>query len=796
MQSLQSIKIEGNPMLAVPSDILSDHKQLMNYATQSANTTVRWNRVSLLVLGKEVKPVRFFKLGFFVKNLVCKKGVGKSNLIEMLRNNRTKSKNISTDGVEIFSWNVESAEVKRRAMVMKSPLERKRSSTDGESKKYADTKFTIFDFGGQSLFYMTHQFFLHKEGIYIVAFNLSCIDYKNIFYWINTIVAVCGTEPPISVILVGTHLDLFLHSIPSKHQSEVLSNLKLEIRKKCKSYLYKLEDICLISNHSGEGISDLRKKLLQIVKDKSLNCKIVPKHYEVMANAIHKLRHKEVISWSEYCKVALEVSIPFVDLGKLTKFLHDSGLIMHFDEEKLRELVVVDPQFLAKRMSDIVSFKYNWEDGIVLRSLLNVVWKEYTEQRKNQIIFLLERFEVLFSTILKDSNASVEKEKSLEQSLFIDDEESNEIKKGIEKKSGTKDGMVGREELERASQAFAQVIVIPNMLPLSVGREKLSSLWTNVPFSHKHYRKYSFTFLPEGFFSRVIVRSMNAPELRILHIWRLGMIVEQGEEQRALLQLLDCNLYICVGTKKKTEKKEKGGTKSGSRHGQVPVLNSLHSIDKGESNVPHTCRSFGKNEEAFSSLIELETEEIAEAILSPGEKEKRLSRRSRSKSLSNKTEKPKECTPQQIRDKLLEECLESGSSINKRNTYEEKGGEQDTLLQTLVEMLDTLIASFYSLMDTKIKREIPCSHCFFSLNFKTWDSDVVAFNYKSISREYVEKILFLSREFLLLSESPSISVFSLEECISNFIQSKGDVRFKWYKIISHSNLQFFVFLKS
>ena len=55
--------------------------------------------------------------------------------------------NISTDGIDIGSWN------------------------SGKGKN--QIKFSTFDFGGQEIFYPTHQFFLTSRCVYIVAFRVD-----------------------------------------------------------------------------------------------------------------------------------------------------------------------------------------------------------------------------------------------------------------------------------------------------------------------------------------------------------------------------------------------------------------------------------------------------------------------------------------------------------------------------------------------------------------------------------------------------------------------------------------------
>lgn len=68
--------------------------------------------------------------------------------------------------------------------------------------------FQTYDFGGQEVFYPTHQFFLTARSIYLVIFKATDGDQAigSIKYWVNQIrTSTKGLETPI--LLVGTHID-------------------------------------------------------------------------------------------------------------------------------------------------------------------------------------------------------------------------------------------------------------------------------------------------------------------------------------------------------------------------------------------------------------------------------------------------------------------------------------------------------------------------------------------------------------------------------------------------------------
>jgi hypothetical protein len=65
--------------------------------------------------------------------------------------------------------------------------------------------FSTWDFGGQLVYYATHQFFLSKRSLYLLVFSLATgLSHNRLLSWLNSIQA---RAPGVSVLLVGTHLD-------------------------------------------------------------------------------------------------------------------------------------------------------------------------------------------------------------------------------------------------------------------------------------------------------------------------------------------------------------------------------------------------------------------------------------------------------------------------------------------------------------------------------------------------------------------------------------------------------------
>ena len=114
---------------------------MKGYMDTVVSGTLPWNIRKVILLGKE--------------------GVGKTTLSRCLGKKNGKidcSKNLSTDGIEMSDISLAIKKTKSNYM------------------------FNIWDFGGQVIYYPTHQFFLSSKCIYILVFNYKDIQYQQLDY--------------------------------------------------------------------------------------------------------------------------------------------------------------------------------------------------------------------------------------------------------------------------------------------------------------------------------------------------------------------------------------------------------------------------------------------------------------------------------------------------------------------------------------------------------------------------------------------------------------------------------------
>lgn len=97
-----------------------------------------------------------------------------------------------------------------------------------------------------------------------------------------------------------------------------------------------------------------------------------------------------------------------------TSFLHNLGTLLYFgDDENLRDVIILDPQWLAAIMSTIITTKHNYlgregYEGILQHSMLPFIWRPPTfpDDLHGFFLYLLNKFDIAFTLYEGDDDSS------------------------------------------------------------------------------------------------------------------------------------------------------------------------------------------------------------------------------------------------------------------------------------------------------------------------------------------------------------------------------------------------------
>ncbi|XP_037875630.1 leucine-rich repeat serine/threonine-protein kinase 1 isoform X2 [Bombyx mori] len=319
---------------------------------------------------QEARPYSSMKL-----MLVGLQGIGKTSLLECLRQesglqhrrkpaehwakrmgNKSSRGNVSTVGVDIGTWVYE-----------------KHRSTRGP------ITFRTWDFGGQQEYYATHQYFLSRRSLYLVVWKVT-EGKRGLAGALNWLRSIQARAPGSPVIMVATHYDQVANSnLPESESPEVLQRL---IRSSImgapdadKLGLPRVMDSVEISCSTRHNIRLLADIIYSVAfsvkppgsKEPLLEQKI-PATYLALEECVTSLAaelREPVLSHDEYRRLVTQymqqknhrMFRDAAELHQATMFLHENGVLLHYDDASLKQLYFLKPQWLCDVLSHVVTIR-------------------------------------------------------------------------------------------------------------------------------------------------------------------------------------------------------------------------------------------------------------------------------------------------------------------------------------------------------------------------------------------------------------------------------------------------------
>ncbi|XP_033738789.1 uncharacterized protein LOC117326235 [Pecten maximus] len=267
---------------------------------------------------------------------------------------------------------------------------------------------TIYDFGGEKVFYNTHHCLMSSNMVYILVFDVSmCLDpvrskdgYERIENWLRSIATFAideesrGKETP-PVIMVGSFLDVVSRN--KKEQEEAFGAVmnKLcanpQLEEIMKTHVHEMYPIAHL-NDSGkneEKYELMWEKIIEIARFQSQWEKPVPARYLALEHLLVKRKNEGdiILTYEELFDINKKspVPLPKNDIQDFLRYLRFAGTFLCFGLKSNRPVIVLRPQWLIDAFKAIITDP-NFTFDLSVK--LTVEWTLYQKSGKITIDFI------------------------------------------------------------------------------------------------------------------------------------------------------------------------------------------------------------------------------------------------------------------------------------------------------------------------------------------------------------------------------------------------------------------------
>ncbi|MGK7907978.1 MAG: leucine-rich repeat protein, partial [Synechococcus sp.] len=269
-------------------------------------------------------------------------------------------------------------------------------------------KFNAWDFGGQEVYRVTHQFFFSKRSVYLLLWEpRRGVQQCQVEDWLNMLRLRVGTEA--RVIIVSTHCKT----------GERIARIDKPVLKRDYSDMIVdfLEVDSLVDDpDTGEkvGIATLKRMIAATAKTfdqmgAKLNRAWCASRDELLAVGEPR------IAYDDFATVCQRYGLSPIATRTLADLMHDLGYIVYYgDDDSLKDDVVLQPEWLTKAIGFVLEDRTTQEmDGMLPDSRLKDVWLNHpftNEPRYSPELYpfflrLMEKYDVSYR--LEDGTGSL-----------------------------------------------------------------------------------------------------------------------------------------------------------------------------------------------------------------------------------------------------------------------------------------------------------------------------------------------------------------------------------------------------
>jgi internalin A len=393
--NLQWLYLNSNQLTSLPASLvrlenLTELRLDDNPFNPALESAYRAGRDTLLTYLRSLEqPVKREELYEAKLVLVGEGGVGKTTLLKALTGREPRAGEPTTHGVSIDI----------QAMHLHHP-----------EKPGVQIQLNAWDFGGQEVYRVTHQFFFSRRSLYLLVWEPRMgVQQCQVEDWLRLIRLRVGSDA--RVIIVSTHCRTG-ERIARIDQPVLMRDFGSMIVGFCEV------DSLVDDPATGDkvGLAPLKLMMAQAARRLEQMGMEFNRDWREARDELMELGKTEPhVAYMQFAAVCERHGLDAVSTRTLAVLMHDLGYIVYYgDDERLKDDMVLQPEWLTKAIGFVLEDRQTQAmDGILPDSRLRQVWWLHTfkdEPRYDPALYpfflrLMEKYDVSYR--LEEGHASL-----------------------------------------------------------------------------------------------------------------------------------------------------------------------------------------------------------------------------------------------------------------------------------------------------------------------------------------------------------------------------------------------------
>jgi hypothetical protein len=340
LTNLRELLLRGNPLVSPPIEIAEEGIEAIREYFAEVEGET-----------KEAAEVKVI--------LVGEGASGKTSLTRCLRGEQFNKHEPTTHGIRIKRWQL--------------------------ACSCRDLRCNLWDFGGQEIMHATHQFFLSRRSLYVLVLDGRRDERPE--YWLRYIETFGGGSPVLVVL--------------NKYDTNPGFDLNQPFLREKYPFIV---DFYRTSCSRPYGIEEFRQALLEELDKVPLTKNRWPAAWFRAKERLEQMNEPR-ISYEKFERILADAGVKGESTRNvLAAFLHDLGIVIHFDTFELKDHHVLDPKWVTGAVYKIINAPRIAEaEGLLRLDELEQIlhWQEGDEYRywpadHVYIIELMKQFELCY----------------------------------------------------------------------------------------------------------------------------------------------------------------------------------------------------------------------------------------------------------------------------------------------------------------------------------------------------------------------------------------------------------------